>query len=125
MDEEERGYIFLSHLFAAIPLWGILFNGIIWMTFKERSRRIVFHAHQGIFFQTIFLAAVFMGLVVHLFTKLVGVIDVSLAGIMSSVNILILIIVIIAYEAVCVFAMWNTLQGRDFSYPLIEKRLNR
>ena len=125
MDEEERGYIFLSHLFAAIPLWGILFNGIIWMTFKEHSRRIVFNAHQGIFFQTIFFAAVFMGLAVHLFTKFVGVINVSLAGTMSSVNILIRIIVIIAYAAVCVFAMGTPLQGRVFSDPLIEKRLNR
>ena len=71
MDREERGYILLAHLSAAIPLWGILFNGILWLSFKEKSRKVVFHAHQGIFFQVIFLAALLVGLIAFLFIQLI------------------------------------------------------
>jgi len=123
MNDEDRGYIFLTHLFTAIPLWGILFNGIMWHAFKEKSRDIVFNAQQGIFFQAIFLAAVLMGLIVHLFTKLVSVINGSLASVLSSVNFLIIILFMVAYELTCLFAMWNTLQGRNFEYPIIGEKL--
>ncbi len=123
MNREERGYILLAHLFAAIPLWGILFNGILWLSFKERSRRVVFHAHQGIFFQAIFLAALLAGLVFFLFTEIMGVINTSLAGILKFANWVVLITIWAAYEITCLYAMWNTVEGREFKYPLIGARL--
>ena len=74
--------------------------------------------------QAIFLAAILMGLVVHLFTKLVGVINSSLAGLLSFANIFILFLILAAYELACLYAMWNILQGREFEYPLVGQKLH-
>ena len=123
MNKEERGYLLLAHLFAAIPLWGIVFNGILWLSFKEKSRRVVFHAHQGIFFQVVFLATLLIGLIVFLFTQLISVINQSLASLISAGNWIVIIVIWIAYEFTCLYAMWNILQGRDFEYPFIGAKL--
>jgi uncharacterized Tic20 family protein len=123
MKDEERGYVLLTHLFAAIPLWGILFNGILWISFQEKSRRVVFHAQQGIFFQVAFLAMLLVGLVVFLFTQLVGVLNDSLASLIRSGNWLIITAVFILYEITCLYAIWNVIQGKDFEYPFIGTKL--
>lgn len=123
MKDEERGYILLTHLFAAIPLWGILFNGILWLSFQEKNKKVVFRAHQGIFFQVTFLAMLLVGLVVYLFTQLVGVINESLASVIRSGNWMIITIIFIMYEVTCLYAIWNVIQGKDFEYPFIGKKL--
>jgi len=123
MKQEERGYILLAHLFAAIPLWGILFNGILWLSFQEKSRKIIFHAHQGIFFQVAFLVMFLAGLVVFLFTKLISVINTSLASLLSTGNWIIIIVLIAAYEITCLYAIWNIIQGKEFEYPFIGAKL--
>ena len=123
MDREERGYILLAHLSAAIPLWGILFNGILWLSFKEKSRKVVFHAHQGIFFQVIFLAALLVGLIAFLFIQLIAVVNGSLAAILGFGNWVVMAIVWAAYEITCFYAMWSIVQGRDFEYPLVGAKL--
>ncbi|MBN1902635.1 DUF4870 domain-containing protein [Candidatus Sumerlaeota bacterium] len=123
MKDEERGYVLLTHLFAAIPLWGILFNGIIWISFQEKSRKVVFHAHQGIFFQVAFLAMTLVGLLVFLFAQLVGVINESIASLIRSGNWLVIVILFILYEITCIYAIWNVIQGRDFEYPFIGSKL--
>jgi len=123
MNREERGYVLLAHLFAAIPLWGIVFNGILWLCFKERSRKVVYHAHQGIFFQVIFLAALLVGLVVFLFNHLVAVINSPLASIISFGNWIVIFVIWAIYELTCLYAMWNVIQGREFEYPFVGAKL--
>jgi uncharacterized Tic20 family protein len=121
--DEERGFMLLAHLFAAIPLWGILFNGILWLSFQQKSRKVVFHAHQGIFFQVVFLAMLLVGLIVFLFSHLVGVINKTLGSLLGFGNWVILISIFIIYELTCLYAIWNILQGREFEYPFIGAKL--
>ena len=123
MKQEERGYILLAHVFAAIPLWGILFNGILWLSFQEKSRKIIFHAHQGIFFQVAFLVVLLVGLVVFLFTQLISVINTSLASLLGTGNWIIIIVLFASYEITCFYAVWNIIQGKEFEYPFIGAKL--
>ena len=123
MDREERGYVFLSHLFTAIPLWGILFNGVMWISFKERSRQVVYHAQQGIFFQVIFLAAILVGLVAFLFTQVVGVINGPLAAVLSFINWIIIVMVWIVFEIICIIGMATAANGNEFHYPFVAQKL--
>src|SRR5690606_17009694 len=48
---EERGFAATAHLFAAIPLWGLVFLAVLLVWFKERSREVVFHIIQAMVFQ--------------------------------------------------------------------------
>ena len=48
MNAREREIAALVYLLALFPLWGILFDGVIWTIKKESSHKIVFHAHQAI-----------------------------------------------------------------------------
>lgn len=123
MDREERGYVFLSHLLTAIPLWGILFNGVMWISFKEKSRQVVYHAQQGIFFQVLFLAAILVGLVAFLFTQVVGVINGPLAALLSLVNWIIIVLVCIVYEFICFMGMAAAVNGKEFDYPFVSQKL--
>jgi uncharacterized protein len=123
MDRDERGNIFLAHLFTIIPLWGILFNGIMWVSFKDRSRKIVFHAHQCIFFQVVFLAAIIVGLIFNLLVKLISAINGTIGALLGFVNSSIISLIIIIYFGSCLYAMWSILQGHDFEYPFIGSKL--
>jgi len=123
LRDEDRGFILLAHLFAAIPLWGILFNGILWLSFQQKSRRVVFHAQQGIFFQAVLLAMLLVGLIIFLFIRLVEVINKTMASILGIGNWAILIAIVIVYELTCLYALWNILQGQEFEYPFIGAKL--
>jgi len=83
----------------------------------------VFHAHQGIFFQVVFLAMLLVGLIVFLFSHLVGVINKTLGSLLGFGNWVILISIFIIYELTCLYAIWNILQGREFEYPFIGAKL--
>ncbi len=123
IDRNERGYIMLTHFLNIIPLWGILVSGIIWMTFKEKSRRIVFHAQQAIFFQVIFLCVILVGLVAKLFISLIGVLNTFFSSLLNYANNVILILIFAAYILTCLYAAFKVHGGDEFLYPFAGKRL--
>jgi uncharacterized Tic20 family protein len=123
MKHEERSMAALAHLAAIIPLWGILFAGIIWLQFKEKSKHVVFHAQQAIFFQVILLIVIIVALVFRLFCSIIAVVNSSLASILNAGNLFLLIVCLILYGAACLYAAWSVLEGRAFEYPFIGKQL--
>lgn len=125
MKQEERTIAALTHLLIIVPLWGILFAGIIWLNFKERSREVVFHAQQAIFFQCILLLIFLIGAVFSLFSELIKVFNQKLAQIMIKGNIWLLIICFAIYAAICIYAALLIIFGKDFNYPYVGKKLRR
>ena len=123
MKHEERSMAALAHLVVIIPLWGILVAGIIWLYFKEKSKAVVFHAQQAIFFQVILLIVIVVALVFRLFCSIIAVINRPLAAILNAGNIVLLVVCVVVYAAACLYAAWSVLEGRDFEYPFIGKQL--
>lgn len=123
MKHEERSMAALAHLVVIIPLWGILFAGIIWLYFKEKSKAVVFHAQQAIFFQVILLIIIVVALVFQLFCSIIAVINSPLAAILNAGNWVLTIVCMVVYAAACLYAAWSVLEGRDFEYPFIGRQL--
>lgn len=67
INSEEKLMSMLSHLAIIIPNVGIIAPIIIWITQKNKSKFVRFHAIQAIFFQLLFfvlvIASIFIGLI--------------------------------------------------------------
>jgi uncharacterized Tic20 family protein len=123
MRAEDRPYAALAHFFAAIPLWGIVFNWILAMSFKEKSRDVAFHAHQGIFFQIFLLAVFVIAALFHLFFLLVIVVNHPLGDLLIFGNKVLFFFIFVVYVLICLYGAIAVLDGRDFEYPYIGRRL--
>ncbi|MCD6386222.1 DUF4870 domain-containing protein [Candidatus Sumerlaeota bacterium] len=125
MRQEERTVIALVHLLIILPLWGILFAGIIWLNFKERSREVVFHSQQAIFFQCIFLLIFVVYLIFLLFCNLIAVFNLQLANLLILGNKVLLVGCGLVYITICIYAAIRVIFGKDFNYPYVGKKLRR
>ena len=125
MKQEERAIAALVHLIIIIPLWGILFAGVVWMLYKERNREVVFHAVQAIFFQSFFLLIFLIYLIFRLFSYLVMVIDQKIAASMTWGNNHLLFVCGVAYVAMCIFGALRIALGSDFRYPVIGRKVKK
>jgi uncharacterized Tic20 family protein len=123
MRTEDRPYAALAHFFAAIPFWGIVFNWILSMNFKEKSRDVVFHAHQGIFFQLPLLAVIVIAAFFHLLFVIIRVVNYAVGSLLIYANAAVLIVLFVIYVLICLYAGFSVLDGREFEYPYIGKRL--
>ncbi len=125
MRQEERTIAALIHVFIILPLWGILFVGIIWLNFKEKSREVVFHALQAIFFQCILLIIFVVYLIFCIFCNLIKVFNLQLAELLIGGNRLILIVSILVYISICLYGATRILLGKDFNYPFVGKKVRK
>jgi len=120
---EERGFAASAHLMAAIPLWGLVFLGLLWIFFKERSREVVFHVQQAMIFQMTFLAVAVFALTVYLIALPVGVLHEGLANFISHINTFFLISVYTLFAGTCLVGVGMVMTGRVFLYPVIGRRI--
>ena len=70
IKSDEKLMSLLSHLSIIIPNIGVIAPIIIWITQKDKSKFVRFHAVQAIFFQLLFfvllMASIFIGLILML-----------------------------------------------------------
>lgn len=70
IKSDEKLMSLLSHLSIIIPNIGVIAPIIIWVTQKDKSKFVRFHAVQAIFFQLLFfvllMASIFIGLILML-----------------------------------------------------------
>ncbi len=125
MKQEERTVAALVHLFIILPLWGILFAGIVWLNFKERSREVVFHSLQAIFFQCVILIIFLIYLVFRLFCKLIEVFNQNLADLFIMGNRVLLMVCGLIYIILCIYAAVRVILGKDFKYPYVGRKLHK
>lgn len=121
--EEDRGFGALAHLFAAVPIWGLVLNAGMFLHFRERSREVAFHAQQGLWFQGVGLVILIVYLLVEVLLRIVGVLSEPLAHGLHLVNLLMTSICFTAYATCCLAGAALTLAGKPFLYPRLGRRL--
>jgi len=122
--EDERGFAAAVHFpMGAIPLWGLVFLAGMWMFFKERSREIVFHIQQAMVFHMVQMAAWLCWIAISLLEKPIGFLSETVARLLETLNLFMLITFLTAYAAVCLWGCAATLVGKPFLYPVIGRRV--
>lgn len=124
LREEERPFGAIAHLATAVPIWGLVFNVGLWLYFRQRSREMIFHLQQAMFFHGVLMivAIAWVGLqtvgwVIHYLAPRLG--DAVL-----NTNLFILMLAYTAYVGVCVWGALQSYLGNGFFYPLIGRRLH-
>jgi uncharacterized Tic20 family protein len=115
--QDERTWSILAHLSVLVGLVGLMPLGalIIWLVYKDRSRRVGFHALQALWYQLAWLVI----LVVGWFVTFVLVIVV--------IGLLFIPVMLIASLAPFVhgcYAAYKVSQGVDYRYPFIADRID-
>jgi uncharacterized Tic20 family protein len=115
--QDERTWSILAHLSVLVGLVGLMPLGalIIWLVYKDRSRRVGFHALQALWYQIAWLVI----LVVGWFVTFV------LAFIL--IGLLLIPVMLIASLAPFVhgcYAAYKVSQGVDYRYPFIADRID-
>jgi uncharacterized Tic20 family protein len=123
LPAREREIVALVYLGAIIPLLGILLAGAVAHHWRQRSRRVVFHARQSVAGQAVALLAFVAINLLRLAGALLGALDPRVREILLLFTDSLLILLAVAYWAWHLFYAWKSLEGRDLNYPVIGARL--
>jgi uncharacterized Tic20 family protein len=119
---QEQIHSAFCHLFNAIPLWGLLFCGLIWFSLREESRVVVRQAQQAINFHMLLMGGLLIWLLLETISRILGVLSPTLREILSRVNGVMIALVLLAYVATCLYGFARCLSGQRFRYPLVLRR---
>lgn len=129
---DERFMAALAYLGGVIPIWGIVMAWVIREVWRERSRHVVFHTVQVIWWQT----ALLLAFVIYVLTQQAVRVTVAaeggapagfrnLVGAMESINEWVILVVSALYIVLCLIFVWRTLDGHDVKIPIIGPRIHR
>ncbi|MCA1687141.1 MAG: DUF4870 domain-containing protein [Actinobacteria bacterium] len=115
--QDERTWSMLSHLSVLAGLVGLMPLGalIIWLVYKDRSRRVGFHALQALWYQIAWLVILVVGWFVTFILSFV-VIGLLLIPVM-------LLASLVPFVHGC-YAAYKVNQGVDYRYPYIADRID-
>ena len=113
----------LCHLFNAVPVWGLLFCGWIWMTMREESRTVVYHARQAMMFHSLLMVVLVAWIMLEMLAKVLNVLSPLLGGLFHHVNTALVCGVLGIYVIICLLGFLRSRAGQAFHYPLI--KINR
>jgi uncharacterized protein len=118
--QDERTWSIIAHLSVLVGLVGLMPLGalIIWLVYKDRSRRVGFHALQALWYQlawvVIWVVASIVGVILIIVTLGLGIILVAPVG---------LLIWLAPLVHGC-YAAYKVSQGVDYRYPFIADRID-
>jgi uncharacterized Tic20 family protein len=134
--QDERVLAAIAHAGIILPMWGMIAPVLIWITQREKSNFVAFHALQAAIYQFVLIAAWFASgacYMASIFLILAGTFTVS--GPNNSVSgalfvlpfIMVIAIAFLSLAAVVlgVVAAVLTYQGKDFRYPLVARWADR
>ena len=114
---DERTWSILAHLSVLVGLVGLMPLGalIIWLVYKDRSRRVGFHALQALWYQLAWLVILVVGWFVTfvLMLVLIGLLFIPVM----------LIVSLVPFVHGC-YAAYKVSQGVDYRYPFIADRID-
>jgi uncharacterized protein len=115
--QDERTWSVVAHLSVLAGLVGLMPLGAlaIWLVYKDRSRRVRFHALQALWYQVAWLVILVVGWFVTLVLSLV-VIGLLLVPVM-------LVASLVPFVHGC-YAAYRVNQGEDYRYPFIADRID-
>ena len=115
--QDERTWSILAHLSVLVGLVGLMPLGalIIWLGYKDRSRRVGFHALQALWYQLAWLVILVVGWFVTFVLAFI-LIGLLLIPVM-------LIASLVPFVHGC-YAAYKVSQGVDYRYPFIADRID-
>jgi uncharacterized Tic20 family protein len=115
--QDERTWSILAHLSVLVGLVGLMPLGalIIWLVYKDRSRRVGFHALQALWYQLAWLVILIVGWFVTFVLAFI-LIGLLLIPVM-------LIASLVPFVHGC-YAAYKVSQGVDYRYPFIADRID-
>jgi uncharacterized Tic20 family protein len=115
--QDERTWSMVAHLSVLAGLVGLMPFGalIIWLVYKDRSRRVGFHALQALWFQIAWLVILVVGWFVTFILSFI-VIGLLLIPVM-------LLASLVPFVHGC-YAAYKVNQGVDYRYPYIADRID-
>lgn len=122
---DERTIAALAHASTLLNLitgfLGVIVAGVIWLSYRDRSRYVAFQALQSAVFQLAVLIVVAIGATITVIAwTITGVLTAILIGLCLMPIALILTLIVIAIPLAAIayqlYAAVQTYQGRDFSY---------
>jgi uncharacterized Tic20 family protein len=115
--QDERTWSIVAHLSVLAGLVGLMPLGalIIWLVYKDRSRRVGFHALQALWFQIAWLVILVVGWFVTFVLSfvLVGLLLIPVMLLTS----------LVPFVHGC-YAAYKVSQGVDYRYPFIADRID-
>jgi uncharacterized Tic20 family protein len=115
--QDERTWSILAHLSVLVGLVGLMPLGalIIWLVYKDRSRRVGFHALQALWYQLAWVVILVVGWFVTfvLMFVLIGLLFIPVMLIAS----------LVPFVHGC-YAAYKVSQGVDYRYPFIADRID-
>jgi uncharacterized Tic20 family protein len=115
----EMDYAGLCHLCNALPLWGLICNGLVWFAFRERSRYLVGQTQQAMYFHGLLLFVIVIWMLISAFTKLVAYLVAPVGAVLYQINLAIIILVLGLHVVICAIGAWRTFNGQLFCYPFV------
>ena len=126
MKAKDREWAALAYLLAIIPLWGILFDGLIWVHHRESNRKVVFHAHQAIALHFIWLIVFVFFSLFLIVINIIRVMDNEIARWFQFANFGLLLGFSLIYGLGCLWATFALLNGNEnFEFPVVGPRLRK
>jgi uncharacterized Tic20 family protein len=115
--QDERAWSVLAHLSVLAGLVGLMPLGalIIWLVYKDRSRRVGFHALQALWFQIAWLVILVVGWFVTFVLSfvLIGLLFIPVMLIAS----------LVPFVHGC-YAAYKVSKGVDYRYPFVADRID-
>ena len=114
--QDERTWSVLAHLSVLVALVGLMPFGalLVWLLYKDRSRKVRFHALQALWYQVAWVAI----LVAYAFVSLI--LTLLVIGIFMFFLLPVLALVPIIHGC---YAAYQVSQGVDYRYPFIADRI--
>ncbi len=115
--QDEKTWSVVAHLSVLVGLIGLMPLGalLVWLLYKDRSRRVGFHALQALWFQVAWLVVLVVGWFVTLVLSLV-LIGLLLVPVM-------LVASLVPFILGC-YAAYKVNQGEDYRYPIIADKID-
>ena len=133
ISKEEKIMALLSHLSIFIPNIGVLAPIIIWVTNKEKSDFVRFHALQAIFFQLIFFILIMLFMFAGLILMLAAIpwFDLSSTAEPGTLFFLSMIFMFLFFPLWLIFGIYavvasvKSYRGKIFKYAIIGNIIKR
>lgn len=112
--QDERTWSMLAHLSVllniATGIGGPIAALVIWLVYRDRSRRVSFHALQSLWYQVAWAVILFVGWFVT------GILSIIFIGLLLIPVMLIATLVPFVHQC---YAAYKVYQGVDYRYPII------
>jgi uncharacterized Tic20 family protein len=115
----------MAHLFAVIPIWGLVADFWIWHTRREEHPELRFQVLQALFVQAGLLLLAVLYELAQLYFQLLGVLNGDLAEALSGLSTWIFKVTLVALVLLVLWAVWRLRWHGHFEYPLLGPAMRR